>query len=992
MSPLVRDIGRPAAGAAPLADGAAVLWASEHLAAGGWAAVFVPAQPGLPARLGRLVLYRPGADTRRVPAQATAPEAVERVRLPLVLPHGSGVRTRAVEGWALSPGDALALLLDLPSPTDSMALQAAPSGVHSSVAAWAAVACRALELLGEGRLYPALTSDTYTTWRFGPPGARGKRDLDALAAALPPYAHNLPVHPADDRMVRIAEPVFLVGEFCDALADILPRTPAAAWAVPGNPYADRATALHPQLAQWAAEAAAERAAQVSVELRVEPPDGRRRDFRAVLQLRTAADPSLVLDAAQLWADPQGALRLLGPHAEDEALLALRRAARAWQPLTRLLVEAAPSELRLDDDEAMELLGDATDVLRVAGVRVHWPRELVKALEARAQIGAAVAPGATVDTLLGRDVLLDFSWQVALGGETLTETELDELAEARRPLVKLRDQWVVADPKLVARLKRRRRREVAPLDALQAVLAGEVDWDGERLVVEAAGAFGELVARLRDPEGRRPVPLPEGLTATLRDYQKRGLAWMADMTRLSLGGILADDMGLGKTITLLALHLHRQEQPDTVGPTLVVCPASLLGNWQHEAARFAPGVPVRRYHGGKRTLDHLAGGELVLATYGVLRRDREQLATVKWSLVAADEAQHVKNPYATTARELRALPARARVALTGTPVENNLSELWALLDWTTPGLLGPLSFFRDRFAKAIERGALGTDGDAETAEQAQQAAEQLTRLTRPFLLRRRKSDPGIAPELPPKTQTDHYVALTREQASLYEAQVRETMTLIEKADGIARRGLVLKLLTALKQICNHPAHYLREIGPLPGRSGKLELVDELLDTMVAEGEGALVFTQYTQMGRLLERHLADRGVHARYLHGATPVPRREEMVAAFQEGEFPVFLLSLKAAGTGLNLTRATHVIHYDRWWNPAVEDQATDRAYRIGQERPVQVHRLTAQGTVEDKVARLLGNKRALADQVIASGEAALTELSDADLADLVALSKEFEA
>ncbi|GGJ59090.1 DEAD/DEAH box helicase [Streptomyces brasiliensis] len=967
--------------AVPLADPDAVAWARERLAVGGWAAVFNPAQPGQPARFGRLVLYRPSATVARVPAQGVAPGAAERIQLALVLPHGRGVRTRTVEGWALNPGSALALLLDLPA-----------AGVHPSLAAWAAVAHRALQLLGEGRLYPTLTSDTYTTWRFGPLGTHDKRDLDALAAALPPHAHNLPAPTADDRIVRISEPATLVREFCDALADTLPRTPAARWAVPGNPYADRATALHPRLAEWAAEAAAERAAQVSVELRVELPAGRRRTFRAVLQLRTAADPSLILDAAELWADPHRAQRLLGPHAEAEALLALRRAARAWQPLTRLLAEAAPSALRLDDEEAMELLGDASDALGAAGVRVHWPRELVKALQARAEIGAATAPGATVDTLLGRDALLDFSWHVALGGDSLTEAELDLLAEARRPLVKLRDQWVVADPKLVARLKRRRMRELAPLDALQAALTGEVEWDGERVAVEAAGAFGELVARLRDPEGRVLVRVPEGLNATLRNYQQRGLSWLADMTRLALGGILADDMGLGKTITLLALHLHRQEQPDTAGPTLVVCPASLLGNWQREAARFTPAVPVRRYHGGERTLDHLAGDELVLVTYGVLRRDRDHLGAVKWSLVAADEAQHIKNPYATTARELRALPARARVALTGTPVENNLSELWALLDWTTPGLLGPLSGFRDRFAKAIERGALGSDGDEETADQARQAAEHLTRLTRPFLLRRRKSDPGIAPELPAKTETDHPVVLTREQAALYEAQVRETMARIEKADGLARRGLVLKLLTALKQICNHPAQYLRETGPLPGRSGKLELLDELLGTVIAEGESALVFTQYTQMGKLLERHFADRGIRAGYLHGATSVPHREDLVNAFQQGDFPVFLLSLKAAGTGLNLTRATHVIHYDRWWNPAVEDQATDRAYRIGQDRPVQVHRLTTQGTVEDKVARLLGAKRALADQVIASGEAAVTELSNADLAELVALSEEFQA
>jgi len=367
---------------------------------------------------------------------------------------------------------------------------------------------------------------------------------------------------------------------------------------------------------------------------------------------------------------------------------------------------------------------------------------------------------------------------------------------------------------------------------------------------------------------------------------------------------------------------------------------------------------------------------------VLRRDREVLAETAWSLITADEAQHVKNPYAVTARELRALPARARVALTGTPVENNLSELWALLDWTTPGLLGSLTAFRDRYARAIERG------------EDPEAAERLTRLVRPFLLRRKKSDPGIAPELPPKTETDHVVPLTAEQTSLYEAQVRETMAKIAQSEGIARRGLVLKLLTALKQICNHPAQYLKEHSlrrstPLRGRSGKLDLLDELLDTITAEGESVLVFTQYKQMAALLENHLAERGVPTLFLHGGTPVARREEMVDRFQRGEVPVFLLSLKAAGTGLNLTRATHVVHYDRWWNPAVEDQATDRAYRIGQDKPVQVHKLLAEGTVEDKVAKLLEAKRALADAVVGSGEAALTELSDADLAELVALGRQ---
>jgi SNF2 family DNA or RNA helicase len=437
------------------------------------------------------------------------------------------------------------------------------------------------------------------------------------------------------------------------------------------------------------------------------------------------------------------------------------------------------------------------------------------------------------------------------------------------------------------------------------------------------------------------------------------------------------MGLGKTITLIALHLHRQADGATRGPTLVVCPASLLGNWEREIERFAPGTAVLRYHGTRRSLDHVDGG-FVLTTYGTMRLDADTLGGRRWGLLVADEAQHVKNPRSETARALRQIPAGARVALTGTPIENSLSELWAILDWTCPGLLGTLSGFRQRFAGPIEAG------------EDPEAAERLSRLVRPFLLRRRKSDPGIVPELPDKTETDRPVALTREQAGLYEAAVRESMARIRTSGGMARRGLVMKLLTSLKQICNHPAQYLHEAEPrLPGRSGKLELLDELVDTILAEDGAMLVFTQYVAMARLIDRHLTERGVPTQLLHGGTRVQRREEMVRRFQDGEIPVFLLSLKAAGTGLNLTRADHVVHFDRWWNPAVEEQATDRAHRIGQTRPVQVHRLIAEGTVEDRIAAMLRGKRELADAVLRSGEpepSELTELTDAELADLVEL------
>ena len=756
-------------------------------------------------------------------------------------------------------------------------------------------------------------------------------------------------------------------------------------------------------------------------------------FRAVVQLRSLADPTVVADAADLWAGTAAAPELFGPRARVDTMLTLRRAARAWQPVARLLDAAAPTGLLLSDAEAVELLGDAAESLASAGVAVHWPKGLVRELSAAGVLEPArKTTTSSAASLLASETLLEFRWRVALGdGEELTAEELERLVQAHQPVVRLRDQWVVVDPELVRRLRRARasRPSLTAIDALGAALTGSVEVDGEQVAVSAGGALEELRARIADPEARaarEPTGPPAALAATLRAYQQRGLDWLHRMTSLGLGACLADDMGLGKTVTLIALHLRRQERAATAGPTLVVCPASLLGNWEREIRRFAPTAPVHRFHGPGRELTGPAGPStpspedggpddgpaatadadpgamtdagtdartgtatpsptqpapppdpgFVLTTYGTMRRDAERLAAQPWGLVVADEAQHVKNPFAHTARALRTIPSRGRVALTGTPVENNLSELWSLLDWTTPGLLGTLPSFRERYAKAVE------------GERDEDAARRLADLVRPFLLRRRKSDPGIAPELPAKTETEQAVTLTKEQVSLYEALVREVMAEIEGTQGMARRGLVMKLLTGLKQVCNHPAQFLKEPrdARLPGRSGKLELLDELLDTVLAEDGSALVFTQYVAMGRLIERHLAARGVETLFLHGGTPVARREEMVDTFQSGGKRVFLLSLKAAGTGLNLTRAGHVVHYDRWWNPAVEDQATDRAYRIGQTQAVQVHKLVAEGTVEERVAGMLRQKRELADAVLGSGEAAFSELTDDELADLVAL------
>ncbi|MZF56140.1 DEAD/DEAH box helicase family protein [Streptomyces sp. SID5594] len=906
----------------------------------------------------------------------------------------TGLRTAEVPAALLSVADALPVLVRARH----------QASAHPATRCWGAAALHALHLVARGRLLPGLTAGGHDAWRAGPRDAEDIAHLRATAAAMPSEGYATPLPELDPP--RLPDPEALIGSFLDAVADTLPRTPAAAFAM-GAPFAAREPQHLPHAAAWAVEVASGLDAGVRVSLRLdlsayelfdtadtyavtasrEGPDeaapdapahpddpAGRHAAAAVVQVHSLADPTYVVDAAGLWNGLAG--EPFGPRARVDAVLALRRAARVWAPLERLLDQPVPDVLAITEDELYELLSDAGARLAAAGVHVHWPRELARSLTAAAVVRPA--PGSATDgtSFFDAEQLFAFNWQVSLGDERLTEAEMDTLAEAHRPVVRLRDQWVVVDPALVRKARKRELGLLDPVDALAVALTGSAEVDGEQVEAVPVGALAALRTRILSEDAT--IAPPPGLDAALRDYQLRGLAWLDRMTSLGLGGCLADDMGLGKTITLIALHLHRARK----APTLVICPASLLGNWHREINRFAPGVPVRRFHGTDRTLGEQDGG-FVLTTYGTMRSSAAQLAAHTWGLVVADEAQHVKNPHSSTAKALRTIPAPARVALTGTPVENNLSELWALLDWTTPGLLGPLKAFRARHARIVENtgtaAGLGND----------EAVERLSRLVRPFLLRRKKSDPGIAPELPPKTETDHPVSLTREQATLYEAAVRETMAQIEAAEGIARRGLVMKLLASLKQICNHPAQYLKEEPTrLTGRSGKLALLDELLDTILSEDSSVLIFTQYVTMAKLLSAHLASRAIPCQLLHGGTPVAERERMVDRFQSAEVPVFLLSLKAAGTGLNLTRAAHVIHYDRWWNPAVEEQATDRAYRIGQTQPVQVHRLIAEGTVEDRIAELLESKRALADAVLGTGETALTELSDRDLADLVSLRR----
>jgi len=808
-------------------------------------------------------------------------------------------------------------------------LARSPIRGSASLLAWRAAVRAGLALVAGGRLRPSISPSGHDCWSVGPLDDEHAGLLAALASAFPAEAHAVPLPAGSSRMYG---PAALIRACWDAIADTLPRTAGAEVAFGGPLFSDRGWHPARHLASWLLpRPAGAVTGGTTVRLRVLLP--------------AAAEPRLELS------------RPLATAFETRVLL--HRGARRWRPLERVI----PNGTTVLTDAELEELLDAEAGLRSVGLEVVLPE--VQMAEVRAVVGSRADLDEPALTL---DALLDFHWEVAAGSERLSGAEVEELARSNRRLTRFRDRWLSVEPDLLEAM-RGRTRKLPAAEGLAAVLTGTVVVGGRSLTASAVGRIERLGRRLCELAGPREEPEPPGLAGTLRGYQRRGLAWLRDLCELGLGGCLADDMGLGKTVQVIALHLARRG-----GPVLVVCPASLIGTWEHELRTFAPAERVRRYHGGGRGLDDLSPSEVTLTTYGVLRRDGARLAEVRWDLVVADEAQQVKNTASAGARELRRLPARARIALTGTPVENRLLDLWAILDWTTPGLLGSRQAFV-AWTAAIEHG------------EDEEAAARLRRLVQPFMLRRRKSDPGVAPELPPRIETDHLVALTPEQVGLYEAVIQETEAAIRGSEGIQRRGLVLKLITLLKQVCNHPAQYLREKGPLAGRSGKLEALDDLLDVILGGDESVLVFTQYVDMGRLLERHLGGRCATA-FLHGGVPVRRRDEMVRRFQAGEVPVFLVSLRAGGFGLNLSRASHVVHFDRWWNPAVEDQATDRAHRIGQDRTVQVHRLVTEGTVEDRIAALLSRKRHLADRVVGGGEAWLSELSDDELGRLVRLRR----
>ncbi len=872
---------------------------------------------------------------------------------------------------------------------------------------WWEAAAMVRALVGDGAVAPTLAEwqagYSQALWR-AVPGRFEQRALAALAACAPPAALGLGTGPEDAlytfSMVYADALVRALAAECRGLARWRrPRRGQVASA--GRWLSDLLVpvpvdlperGMRAPVVRWMRDPAGVEAPGRLV-LRLDEPEAEPGADEAAwvlaVYVESPAEPGVLQPAAEVWSGRDAA-----------AQMALQRAlehASGTVPALADCLRRNSDAARLTTDQVWSLLSAGRARLEKMGITV-----LVPAWWRQRPPRATLRLESASSGLFGADSLVRFSWEVALGeGSVLSAEEFERLVARRTPLVRLSGGWVPLPPgtaeAMAARWRSGAAKGEAPagralLMALQAEAeAGTATDDGTDAQVQTPTVLANEVLRTmlagltRIPE---ELPEPEGFTGTLRPYQRRGTAWLHTRAALGLGGILADDMGLGKTVQMLALIARRAAERRAANkppaPTLIVCPTSVVGNWAAECERFTPQLRAQvRLGAGRARGPQLAaaceGSDIVITSYPLLLRDAEDLAAVSWDGLILDEAQNVKNAHAKQAQAARRLPARYRFALTGTPVENALTDLWSLFAFVQPGYLGSAELFRKRLATPIERG-----GD-------QDALRTLRRLIGPLVLRRTKREPGVADELPEKVETVERCLLTREQAALYEAVARQLLARVQESTGMQRRAAVLLALLRLKQVCNHPAHY-GVAGPLEGRSGKLSRLEELLAEVTAEGQRALVFTQFSSWGRRLADHLRARlpGCPVWNLDGATPAAERTRMITEFQGGDGAgVFVLSLKAGGAGLNLTAARHVFHFDRWWNPAVEQQATDRAYRIGQQHSVQVHALLSVGTLEENIDQLLRRKGELAAGVLGGGaESWLTELGDAELREVLMLRR----
>ncbi|MEH1853087.1 MAG: DEAD/DEAH box helicase [Nostoc sp.] len=725
------------------------------------------------------------------------------------------------------------------------------------------------------------------------------------------------------------------------------------------------------------------------------PESGETDWTLAYFLQAADDPEFLVDAATIWNNPVERLVYENRTIEqpqETFLRGLGVASRLYPAIAPSFETEYPQSSRLTPIQAYEFIKAVAWRLEDSGLGVILPPSLANREGWANRLGLKI----TAETpkgkqgRLGLQSLLNFQWQLAIGGQTISKAEFDKLVALNSPLVEINGEWVELRPQDIktAQTFFTTRKDQMALSLEDALRLSTGDTQAiEKLPVvsfDASGALQELIGALNNNQAIAPLPTPAGFKGQLRPYQERGAAWLSFLERWGLGACLADDMGLGKTVQFIAFLLHLKEQNALENPTLLVCPTSVLGNWEREVNKFAPSLKILQYHGDKRPkgkafLEAVKKHDLIVTSYSLLHRDIKSLQSVSWQIIVLDEAQNVKNPEAKQSKAVRQLEATFRIALTGTPVENRLQELWSILDFLNPGYLGNKQFFQRRFAMPIEK-----YGDTASLG-------QLRSLVQPFILRRLKSDRDIIQDLPDKQEMTVFCGLTGEQAALYQQIVEQSLVEIESAEGLQRRGMILALLIKLKQICNHPAQYLKQATLEPHNSAKLLRLEEMLEEVLAEGDRALIFTQFAEWGKLLKPYLEKQlGREIFFLYGSTSKKQREEMIDRFQHDPqgSPIMILSLKAGGVGLNLTRANHVFHFDRWWNPAVENQATDRVFRIGQTRNVQVHKFVCTGTLEEKIHDMIESKKQLAEQVVGAGEEWLTEMDTDQLRNLLLLDR----
>lgn len=716
-------------------------------------------------------------------------------------------------------------------------------------------------------------------------------------------------------------------------------------------------------------------------------------WRIEMGVVLAKDPSRHIPIDQFWSD-----RGASPHSEGEGislgrlLESLGQAARIFPPLLEGLDAATPKGISLDLDAAFDFLEQDAWVLEETGFKVlvpsWWTPQGRRKTRIRLRAGSATGPVACRRIGLDLQHITNYRYELALGEDSVDEAEWTRLVDSKSPLVKFRGEWMVLDRERMSEMLtfwRRHREGEASLSLLDLLKVTSEDTDF--LEIDPREALHEMLLKLRDYRTITPEENPPGLLADLRPYQKRGLAWIAFLESLGLNGCLADDMGLGKTIQVLALLLREKGGQEERTPTLLIAPTSVIGNWRMEIERFAPELSAYVHHGVERIKDpqdferRIQGHPIIITSYALARRDEKLLSAIPWFRVVLDEAQNIKNPSSAQTRSILKFRSQHRLALTGTPVENRLLDLWSIFNFLNVGYLGRQSQFRSGFEIPIQR-----DNDGERAE-------TLRRMIQPFVLRRVKTDPDIIRDLPEKVENRQYCQLSLEQASLYEAVVKDIENQLQRSEGISRQGLILSTLTRLKQICNHPAHFLHDGSRFSNdRSPKLERLCDMLGEVIDEGESALVFSQFAEAGAALQKHLhGTLGCPVFYLHGGVSAAQREKLIAEFQDPKTgpAVFVLSLRAGGLGITLTRANHVFHFDRWWNPAVEDQATDRAFRIGQHRNVLVHKFIAVGTLEERIDRLIEEKKEVASLIVSNDESWLSKLDNETFKALIALNRE---